>query len=80
MLRMMPDVGRNKPAPAGVSGEVSRLVRLMLMPETPVNGLIPAYGAYIRIVVRNSGLQPDGICNPVRNVSWLGRHGCTHIT
>jgi len=24
MLRMMPDVGRNKPTPAGVYGEVSR--------------------------------------------------------
>ena len=20
---------------------------------------------------------PDGICNPVRNVSWLDSHGCT---
>ena len=26
------------------------------------------------------GKQPDGICNPVRNVSWLDRHGCTHKT
>ena len=42
MLRMMPDVGRNKPARAGVSGEASRT--LMILPETPVNGLIPAYG------------------------------------
>jgi len=25
----------------------------------------------------NPNTQPDGICNPVRNVSWLGRHGCT---
>jgi len=44
MLRMTPEVGRNKPAPAGVSGEASRLVREMRLPETPVNGLIPAYG------------------------------------
>ena len=41
---MMPDVGRNKSALAGVSGEVSRLVRVMPLPEIPVNGLIPAYG------------------------------------
>ena len=45
MLRMAPEVGRNKPTPAGVSGEASRLVREIRLPETPVNGLIPAYGA-----------------------------------
>jgi len=45
MLRIMPDVGRNKHAPVGVSGEVTPLVRVMLLPETPVTGLIPAYGA-----------------------------------
>ena len=22
--------------------------------------------------------QPDGICNPARNVSWLDGHGYTH--
>jgi len=45
MLRMMPEVGRNKPAPAGVSGKKSHLLWATLSPETPVNGLIPAYGA-----------------------------------
>jgi len=42
MLRMTPDVGRNKPTPVGVSGKVSRTCPVMLLPETPVNGLIPA--------------------------------------
>jgi hypothetical protein len=39
------DVGRNKPALAGVSGEVGRTSFVGPMPETPVTGLIPAYGA-----------------------------------
>jgi len=42
MLRMTPEVGRNKPTQAGVSGEASRLDREIRLPETPVNGLIPA--------------------------------------
>jgi len=46
MLRMAPEVGRNKPAPAGVSGNTRPLLWDTLSPETPVNGLIPAYDAY----------------------------------
>jgi len=42
---MVPDVGRNKPAPAGVSGKTRPHPWAMLLPETPVNGLIPAYAA-----------------------------------
>jgi len=45
VLCMTPDVGRNKPALAGVSGVVSSQWCHILLPETPLNGLIPAYGA-----------------------------------
>jgi len=37
------EVGRNKPVPAGVSGETIRRLDQVLMPETPLKGLIPAY-------------------------------------
>jgi len=39
------NVGRNKTAPAGVSGKDTPTEPVGVMPETPVNGFIPAYGA-----------------------------------
>ena len=43
--RKMPNVGRNKTAPAGVSGKDTPTKSVGVKPETPVNGLIPAYCA-----------------------------------
>jgi len=43
--RKKPNVGRNKPTLVGVSGKGTPTELVGVMPETPVNGLIPAYCA-----------------------------------